>query len=244
VLDLLIAVVADVIEDQLGPVADRQPVLHRHRSDRIDHALMHHAAKADPRIVSPQPVLVVRRGVGERTQEDAQRHLASGLQALEQTVTRDPPDEGDGAGLDGGAEEPEDPPLCAPKPCAFAHTTQSRAMICCALISCIWPSQTRRRSAFSTWSFAFGDPPGSGHRLRGSLTAPPSSSGIRWSYSYLLVEPLSAYASMLARFSESVTLSSGRTDAVQPLTQIVRSIVACITAGFKAPGVQWRSGSE
>lgn len=49
---------------------------------------------------------------------------------------------------------------------------------------------------------------------------------------------------MLARFSDSVTLSGGRTVAVQPLTQIVWSIVACVTAGLIAPGVHEGSGCE
>jgi hypothetical protein len=43
---------------------------------------------------------------------------------------------------------------------------------------------------------------------------------------------------MLASFSRSVTLSDRRTVSVQPLTQIVFSIVACVTTGFSAPGVQ------
>ncbi len=47
---------------------------------------------------------------------------------------------------------------------------------------------------------------------------------------------------MLAPFSASVTLSGERTVAVQPLTQIVGPIVACVTAGLMAPGVQEGSG--
>lgn len=47
---------------------------------------------------------------------------------------------------------------------------------------------------------------------------------------------------MLARFSASVTGSGGRTVEVQPDTQIVRSIVAGVTAGLRAPGVQRGSG--
>jgi hypothetical protein len=49
---------------------------------------------------------------------------------------------------------------------------------------------------------------------------------------------------MLASFSGSVTLSDGRTVSVQPLTQIVWPMVACVTAGFSAPGVHAASGSE
>ena len=49
---------------------------------------------------------------------------------------------------------------------------------------------------------------------------------------------------MLAAFSCSVTLSGGRTVDVQPSTQIVRSIVAWVTAGLSAPGVQVGSGRE
>src|ERR1035437_8480735 len=49
---------------------------------------------------------------------------------------------------------------------------------------------------------------------------------------------------MLAAFSCSVMLSGGRTVAVQPSTQIVRSIVAWVTAGVSAPGVQVGSGRE
>jgi hypothetical protein len=49
---------------------------------------------------------------------------------------------------------------------------------------------------------------------------------------------------MLACFSGSVMLSDGRTVAVHPLTQIVWSIVACVTAGLIAPGVHAWSGSE
>jgi hypothetical protein len=47
---------------------------------------------------------------------------------------------------------------------------------------------------------------------------------------------------MLAAFSVSVMLSGGRTVAVQPETQIVLSMVACVTAGLSAPGVQAGSG--
>src|SRR5579884_1221221 len=49
---------------------------------------------------------------------------------------------------------------------------------------------------------------------------------------------------MLATFSCSVMLSGGRTVAVQPSTQIVLSIVAWVTAGLSAPGVQVGSGRE
>ena len=49
---------------------------------------------------------------------------------------------------------------------------------------------------------------------------------------------------MLAAFSGSVMLSGGRTVAVQPSTQIVRSIVAWVTAGLRAPGVQVGSGRD
>jgi hypothetical protein len=49
---------------------------------------------------------------------------------------------------------------------------------------------------------------------------------------------------MLASFSCSVMLSGGRTVAVQPSTQIVWPIVAWVTAGFRAPGVQVGSGRE
>jgi hypothetical protein len=49
---------------------------------------------------------------------------------------------------------------------------------------------------------------------------------------------------MLASFSGSVTPTGGRTVAVHPDTQIVRSIVDCVTAGSRAPGVQRGSGRE
>lgn len=49
---------------------------------------------------------------------------------------------------------------------------------------------------------------------------------------------------MLAAFSRSVILTEGRTVAVQPELQIVRPIVACVTVGFSAPGVQRGSGRE
>jgi hypothetical protein len=49
---------------------------------------------------------------------------------------------------------------------------------------------------------------------------------------------------MLATFSASVMDSGGRTVDVQPGTQIVRSIVACVTLGLSAPGVQRGSGRE
>src|SRR5690349_16084226 len=49
---------------------------------------------------------------------------------------------------------------------------------------------------------------------------------------------------MLPSFSRSVMLSGGRTVFVQPGTQIVRPIVACVTLGLTAPGVQCGSGSE
>lgn len=49
---------------------------------------------------------------------------------------------------------------------------------------------------------------------------------------------------MLAIFSRSVTLAGGRTAALHPRTQIVWSIVAWVTAGLSAPGVQCGSGSE
>jgi len=49
---------------------------------------------------------------------------------------------------------------------------------------------------------------------------------------------------MLASFSGSVTDTGGRTVEVQPLRQIVEPIVAWVTAGFTAPGVQRRSGVE
>ena len=48
---------------------------------------------------------------------------------------------------------------------------------------------------------------------------------------------------MLPSFSRSVMLSGGRTVFVHPGTQIVRPIVACVTLGFTAPGVQCGSGS-
>src|SRR5581483_1219667 len=47
---------------------------------------------------------------------------------------------------------------------------------------------------------------------------------------------------MLSRFSASVTRSGGRKVAVHPDLQIVRPIVAGVTAGFSAPGVQLGSG--
>jgi hypothetical protein len=49
---------------------------------------------------------------------------------------------------------------------------------------------------------------------------------------------------MLAAFSCSVMLSGGRTVSVQPSTQIVRSIVAWVTAGLSAPGAQVASARE
>jgi hypothetical protein len=49
---------------------------------------------------------------------------------------------------------------------------------------------------------------------------------------------------MLAAFSGSVMLSTGRTVEVQPAAQIVWSIVACVTAAFSAPGVHAESGRE
>jgi hypothetical protein len=48
---------------------------------------------------------------------------------------------------------------------------------------------------------------------------------------------------MLASFSGSVTLVDGRTVDVQPLAQIVWSMVSCLTAGFNAPRVHFGSGS-
>jgi hypothetical protein len=47
---------------------------------------------------------------------------------------------------------------------------------------------------------------------------------------------------MLATFSCSVIPSGGRTVLVQPLTQIVRSIVDWVTAGSSEPGVHAGSG--
>ena len=82
----------------------------------------------------------------------------------------------------------------------------------------------------------------SGQRLRESLTAPPSSSGTRWSYSYADAPSWSEYASRLASFSERVIDSGGRTVAVQPERQIVVALVAGLTCGFNAPGVQRASG--
>jgi hypothetical protein len=49
---------------------------------------------------------------------------------------------------------------------------------------------------------------------------------------------------MLAAFSRSVTLAGGRTVLVQPDWQMVWPIVAGMTAGFSAPGVQRGSGRE
>jgi hypothetical protein len=49
---------------------------------------------------------------------------------------------------------------------------------------------------------------------------------------------------MLDAFSGSVIVSDGRTVSVQPSTQIVRPIVAWVTAGLSAPGVQAGSGRE
>src|SRR5579875_584465 len=49
---------------------------------------------------------------------------------------------------------------------------------------------------------------------------------------------------MLACFSGSVTLSGGRTVSVHPARQIVWPIVAGVTAGLSAPGVQRGSGRE
>jgi hypothetical protein len=47
---------------------------------------------------------------------------------------------------------------------------------------------------------------------------------------------------MLASFSRPVTLVDGRMLVEYPLRQIVRWIVAWVTAGFSAPGVQCKSG--
>jgi hypothetical protein len=47
---------------------------------------------------------------------------------------------------------------------------------------------------------------------------------------------------MLASFSGSVTETRGLTVEVQPERQIVVSMVACVTAGLSAPGVQRASG--
>ena len=47
---------------------------------------------------------------------------------------------------------------------------------------------------------------------------------------------------MLASFSGPVTLVDGRMLQEYPLRQIVVWIVAWVTAGFNAPGVQCRSG--
>jgi hypothetical protein len=47
---------------------------------------------------------------------------------------------------------------------------------------------------------------------------------------------------MLAAFSCSVITSGGRTVAVHPPAQIVRPIVAGVTAGFTAPGVHAGAG--
>jgi hypothetical protein len=49
---------------------------------------------------------------------------------------------------------------------------------------------------------------------------------------------------MLASFSGSVILDDGRMLVVYPETQIVWPMVACVTAGFNAPGVHAASGSE
>src|SRR5579875_3634921 len=49
---------------------------------------------------------------------------------------------------------------------------------------------------------------------------------------------------MLASFSGSVTHSGGRTVEVQPLRHMVRLLVACVTLGLSAPGVQGGSGRE
>src|SRR5277367_4537004 len=49
---------------------------------------------------------------------------------------------------------------------------------------------------------------------------------------------------MLRPFSALVIRSGGRTVVVQPRVQIVWSMVADVTAGFRAPGVQRGSGSE
>ncbi len=61
--------------------------------------------------------------------------------------------------------------------------TQSRATASWAAARLISPSQTRSCRRFSSLSLGFGLAPGSGHRLRASLRAPPSSSETRWSYS-------------------------------------------------------------
>jgi hypothetical protein len=43
---------------------------------------------------------------------------------------------------------------------------------------------------------------------------------------------------MLARFSLAVIEAGGRTVAVQPPRQIVLAMLACVTSGLTAPGVQ------
>jgi len=47
---------------------------------------------------------------------------------------------------------------------------------------------------------------------------------------------------MLASFSGSVIDTGGRTVEVQPGLQIVEPMLAWVTAGFNAPGVQRESG--
>lgn len=49
---------------------------------------------------------------------------------------------------------------------------------------------------------------------------------------------------MLSSFSRSLTCSGGRTVSVHPVRQIVPAIVACVTTGLRAPGVQRGSGLE
>src|ERR1035441_4614844 len=73
----------------------------------------------------------------------------------------------------------------------WASCTQFVTIWCCAAARVICPSHTFWRRSFSTVSLGFGDAPGSGHRLRGSFVAPRSSGGTKWSYSYLLSEPVS-----------------------------------------------------
>ena len=89
VLARLIALVADVIEFELRPIGDPAAVRGRDRVNRLDHALMHHPAEPDARIVAPQAVFEVRRRVHERPQQNPQRRLPRPMQPPAETIAGD-----------------------------------------------------------------------------------------------------------------------------------------------------------
>ena len=61
-----------------------------------------------------------------------------------------------------------------------------------AFASCRRPLQTLRFNLFSSGSDSFDCERGSGQRFFGFLGAPPSSSGMKWSSSYLEGKPVSS----------------------------------------------------